>query len=72
MVEEENVIGFLGSDGVLYCSEACALSRGSFAGYEVDQDQYESLLENESLPGGGLCPACGAEFAASFPEREPN
>lgn len=72
MDEEADVIGFLGSDGVLYCSEACALSRGSHTGYEVGQDEYESLVEGESLAGGGLCPACGAEFAVSWPEREPN
>jgi hypothetical protein len=71
-VEEEDVIGFLGSDGVLYCSEACALSRGTLTGYEVDPDEYEGLVESESLSRGGLCPACGAEFAVPWPEREPN
>ncbi len=70
--EDEDVIGFLGSDGVLYCSKACALRRGSFTGYAVDQEEYESLVEGESLAAGGLCPTCGAEFAVSWPEGEPN
>jgi hypothetical protein len=72
MDDHVDVIGFLGSDGALYCSKACALRQGSFAGYEVDQDEYESLVESESLSAGGLCPGCGSEFAVSWPDREPN
>ena len=71
-MDDQDVIGFLGSDGVLYCSKACALRQGSFSGYEVDQDDYESLLEGGSLSAGGLCSGCGAEFAVSWPNREPN
>jgi hypothetical protein len=71
-VDEQDVIGFLGSDGTLYCSKACALRQGCFTGCAVDQDEYESLMESESLSAGGLCPACGAEFAVSWPDREPN
>ncbi len=67
--EQADEIGFLGSDGVLYCSRACALRKG-FTGYEVDQDEYESLVEGESVSAGGLCPGCGAEFAISWPDRE--
>lgn len=69
---EVDVIGFVGSDGALYCSKACALREGNFAGYEVDQDEYESLVEGESVSAGALCPGCGAEFAVSWPDREPN
>jgi len=72
MDDLEEAIGFLGSDGILYCSRACALRQGCFAGYEVDQDEFESLVESESLSTGGLCPGCGAEFAVSWPDREPN
>ncbi|HEU5250529.1 MAG TPA: hypothetical protein VFW15_11135 [Thermoanaerobaculia bacterium] len=74
MNDEQDVIGFLGSDGVLYCSRACASRLGVSAGYEVDQDEYESLVESESLQGVGvgLCPGCGAEFIVTWPEREPN
>ena len=65
-------IGFLSSDGVLYCSLACASNHGISVGYDVDQDEYESLIESESLQAVGLCPGCGAEFPVSWPEREPN
>jgi len=70
--DRQDVIGFLGSDGALYCSKDCALRQGSFSGYEVDQDEYESLVESEALSPGALCPGCGAEFAVSWPNREPN
>jgi hypothetical protein len=70
--EVSEVIGFLSSHGVLYCSQACASSHGVSAGYEVDQDEYESLVESGSLQPVGLCPSCGAEFPVSWPEREPN
>lgn len=72
MDDQQDMIGFLGSDGTLYCSKDCALRQGSFTGYEVDQDEYESLVESEALSAGGLCPGCGAEFAVSWPDREPN
>lgn len=72
MNDRQDMIGFLGSDGALYCSKECALRQGSFTGYEVDQDEYESLVESETLSAGGLCPGCGAEFAVSWPHREPN
>jgi hypothetical protein len=72
--EEEafEVIGFLSGDGVLYCSQACASNHGISVGYDVDQDEYESLVESESLKPVGLCPGCGSEFAVSWPEPEPN
>ena len=72
-VEEQlDVIGFLGSDGVLYCSQACAHRHGQSAGYEVDQDQYNSLLGEDSVGAGTICPGCGAEFPVEWPEREPS
>jgi hypothetical protein len=71
MDEQSNVIGFLGSDGALYCCRACALRQG-IDGDEVDQDEYESLLEGDSLRPGSLCPVCGSEFPVSWPDRQPN
>jgi hypothetical protein len=65
-------IGFLGSDGALYRSKDCALRQGSRSGYDVDQDEYESLIESETLSAGGLCPGCGAEFAVSWHDLQPN
>lgn len=73
MEEPTNPVGFLSKDGVLYCSKPCAKSDGRSLGYEVDQDDYDSLIDHESVQAGGLCPACGAEFAAfSWPESEPS
>jgi hypothetical protein len=70
--EQGDTIGFLAADGALYCSQSCALLRGQSAGYEVDEDEYEGLLEGGSLAAGGVCPGCGAEFAVAWPEHQPN
>jgi hypothetical protein len=72
MEETLDAIGFLGSDGVLYCSRGCALERGRTVGYDVDQDDYDGMVESGALQAASLCPACGAELAASWPDREPN
>ncbi|MEX0880401.1 MAG: hypothetical protein WD451_11840 [Thermoanaerobaculia bacterium] len=71
MDEQTGAIGFLGSDGALYCSRACALRQGT-DGDEVDQEEYESLLEGDSLQPGSLCPVCGGEFPVSWPDRQPD
>jgi hypothetical protein len=72
MDESENVIGFLGENGVLYCSRECSSRGGQTSGSEIDQDEYEALIESESIPAAELCcPACGAEFVVSWPDREP-
>jgi hypothetical protein len=70
--EVSESIGFLSSDGILFCSKACASDHGVSLGYDVDQDEYESLIESEALQAVGLCPGCGAEFPVSWPGREPN
>ena len=70
MNEEREVIGFLAADGVLYCSEACARRKGKSGGNEVDQDEYDSLVENGAAGAGAVCPGCGAEFPVEWAERE--
>jgi hypothetical protein len=70
MEERTNVIGYLASDGVLFCSRACAVKEGRRTGCEVDPDEYESLVESGSVQAGSLCPACGADFGVLWPERE--
>jgi hypothetical protein len=67
-----DVMGFLSSDGVLYCSRGCAADHGISLGNDVDQDEYDSLVESESVQAVSLCPGCGSEFAVSWPEREPS
>jgi hypothetical protein len=71
MDEQSDVIGFLGSNGTLYCSKGCALRHG-IGGDEVDQDDLESLVEDESIEPGILCPVCGSEFPVSWPDSRPN
>ena len=72
MDDQIDTIGFVGTDGALYCSETCALAHGQLAGFDVDPDDYESLLEAGSLAATSACPACGAEFADPWLDREPN
>ncbi len=72
MNEQTDAIGFLAKDGVLFCSRECASRHGGVIGYEVDQDEYEALVESESIQPGGLCAGCGAEFSVSWPDREPD
>lgn len=72
MDEGNGAIGFLTTDGSLYCSRDCALRDGKPGGYDVDEEEYESLLEGASLAPGIVCPSCGSEFTVSWPEREPN
>lgn len=67
-----DVIGFLGSDGSLYCSRACAAVHGVPVGNDVDQDEYDALVESESVRALALCPGCGTEYPFSWPEREVN
>jgi hypothetical protein len=67
-----DVMGFLTIKGVLYCSPSCASDHGISLGNDVDQDEYESLVESESVRAVSLCPTCESEFAVSWPEREPS
>lgn len=72
MEHQPVVVGFLGREGVLYCSRECAFQRGQAFGYAVDQDEYETLAENESLRADSFCPGCGAELAVARHRRAPN
>lgn len=64
-------IGYLGSNGALYCSRGCARQAGEAAPRAVDADEYAALIESGELPAEALCPACGEEFAVAWPDREP-
>jgi hypothetical protein len=72
MEETLEMIGFLGSDGVLYCSRFCALRKARSGGCDVDQDDYDGMVESGALQAASFCPACGSEFTASWPDREPS
>ena len=72
MEDKADVLGFLRSDGVLHCSSACACQRGKTLAYEIGADDYEGLVESETLAAASVCPKCGSEFAVSWPERGQN
>lgn len=69
MDERQEVIGYLTDDGVLYCSRECPGAKKR-AGREVDQDEYEALVEGGGLVPESVCPGCGAEFSVQWPEDE--
>lgn len=71
-MEGTEVLGFLTEGGDLYCSKDCAGARGHFAGIEVDQDEYEALVDDGRQQPVTVCPGCGAAFAVEWPEREPS
>ena len=72
MNEQSEALGFLAENGVLYCSRACARARGHSEGADVDQDEYDSLVDDGKLAAVSVCPGCGAEFAVDWPERGPD
>jgi hypothetical protein len=71
MSEQPEALGFLAANGVLYCSRACARAAGHFEGADVDQQEYDSLVEDGKAAAVTVCPGCGAEFSIDWPERGP-
>lgn len=68
METETDVIGFLTRDGLLYCSEACAARNGRRTGFPIDEREYGSLVDTQTIEPGALCPGCGGEFDFAWPE----
>jgi hypothetical protein len=67
-VEPARVLGYLGSDKVLYCSPACAAERGQATASPVDEDQYAALADAGALdPAAVVCPVCGSEYPFELP-----
>jgi hypothetical protein len=65
------IVGYFGRDEVLYCSRACASSRGQPDAAPVDQAEYQALVERGTAVRGQLvCPVCGSEFPLDWPEDE--
>jgi len=69
-MEQAQAFGFLTDDGTLYCSQACAQRVGKRAGREVDQTEYGSFCESETIAPVSICPGCGNEFAVVWPGHE--
>jgi hypothetical protein len=68
-IETPEVLGFLGDEGVLFCSRACAVRAGEREPTPVDGDEYASFAESGRAAAGGLCPVCGAEYPLGWPEE---
>jgi hypothetical protein len=64
-------LGFLGRDGVLYCSETCALRAGNREASAVDDEDFDALADAGVRPGPGLCPGCGTDLTPEWPEEAP-
>ena len=62
------VVGYLGQNGVLYCSEGCAAGAGQRSPSALDIDELDALLEGQGPRASLLCPACGDSFPVSWPE----
>ena len=61
-LDVSQVFGFIGGDGVVYCSPGCAASRGQADARPVDQQGYEALIERGALARAVVCPACGSDY----------
>ena len=68
-VEEQRIVGFLGQNGVLYCSGGCADSAGQHGSSALDMEALEALLEGNGPDVPLLCPSCGGSFPVSWPGR---
>ncbi len=63
------LVGYLGSDDVLYCSRACAAARGQADAAPVDHGQYQALVERGTARCQLLCPVCGSEYPHDWSEE---
>ncbi len=70
-MNDDSALGYLGVNGHLYCSKACATAGGQPHAVPIDQESYAELAEDLRLGGELLCPVCGAPFPVIWPEREP-
>ena len=64
-LEPAQVLGYLGSDKVLYCTLACAATQGESGARAVDHDEYQALADAGGVdPAALVCPICGSEYPA--------
>jgi hypothetical protein len=62
-LEPAQVLGYLGSDNVLYCTLACAATQGESEARPVDHDEYQALADAGTVDREALvCPVCAAEY----------
>lgn len=69
-VEPAQVLGYL-ANKVLYCSPACASSRGQSSASPVDFHEYQALVEAGAVDRAAVvCPVCGSEYPFELAEDE--
>jgi hypothetical protein len=68
-MELETGLGYLGANGLLYCSQGCAAAVGVNEGRSVDEEELEALVEIGAAAAATVCPGCGTEFAVDWPLR---
>jgi hypothetical protein len=61
-LEPAHVLGYLGSDNILYCSRACASSRGQAGAQPVDNDEFAALVDAGAVARSVVCPVCGSDY----------
>jgi hypothetical protein len=61
-IEKARVVGYLGRDEVLYCSPACAASRGQANAQPVDEEEVQAIIDRGSLRPTVVCPVCGSDY----------
>jgi hypothetical protein len=67
---DEGVVGYLGRNGVLYCSLSCAQKGGQRHAVAIDLEEYDGLADRERLGEGVLCPVCGSPYRVDWKGRE--
>ena len=63
------VLGYLASNGVLYCSSGCAALAGWPEARGIDQDDFDALCEGDGPAPVSLCPHCGEPFPVEWDDR---
>jgi hypothetical protein len=69
-LEQARIAGFLGQDGLLYCSRPCADSAGQPDASPVEADEYDAVAERGQGRADTLCPVCGGEYPSSWPDDQ--
>jgi hypothetical protein len=64
------IMGYLGRNGTLYCSNACAIRAGQPDASAVDLPGYDEMTERDGLEGDLVCPVCGSPYRVSWPGRD--
>jgi hypothetical protein len=68
--EVGEVLGYLGANGILYCSAGCASEASQPWAVALDLDEYDALASHGYVTVDALCPVCGQDYAI-WGEEEP-